>query len=273
MNKDKKNITSIAIGGFDGMHIAHQTLFSNLTKNGAIVSIESGYANITPKNKREEYTAFPIFYYELNDIKQLEGKDFIKLLQKEFPSLRKIVVGFDFCFGKNRGYCVEQLKDIFHGEVVIVNEVSVNNIAIHSRVIREYIKKGDFKTVTTLLGRKYKISGKQIIGQGLGKKEFVPTLNLDIKEFLLPNEGVFITKTVLENIEYPSISFIGHRLTTDGNFAVETHILDKDIEKVSENISIKFYKKLRNNSKFDSFETLKKQIFKDIKDCKNFFDL
>lgn len=273
MNKIKEKITSIAIGGFDGMHMAHQTLFSNLTKNGAIISIESGFANLTPKNIREKYTKYPIFYYELNEIKGLDGKAFIALLKKEFPKLRKIVVGFDFCFGKNRAYCISELKSIFQGEVAVINEISINNIPVHSRVIREYIKKGDFQTANTLLGRKYQILGTQIKGQGLGKKEFVPTININVTDYLLPNEGVYVTKTVVDNISYPSITFLGHRVTTDGNFAVETHILKKDIEVHSKEVTIKFYKKTRGNKKFDSFEELKNQIFEDIKECKTFFNL
>ena len=270
---NKNTITSIAIGGFDGMHIAHQTLFSNLTKHGAIIVIETGYANMTPNTIREEYTTFPIFYYELKEIKHLEGKEFIELLKKEFPNLRKIVVGFDFCFGKNRSYCVDKLKSMFEGVITIINEISINDIAVHSRIIREYIKNGDFKTANTLLGRKYKIRGSQIKGQGLGKTEFVPTINLDIKDYLLPNEGVYITKTVVDKVSYPSITFIGHRVTTDGTFAVETHILNKDIKEHDEHISIKFYEKLRENQKFDSFEKLKEQILNDINACKNFFNL
>ncbi|ADG93953.1 riboflavin biosynthesis protein RibF [Arcobacter nitrofigilis DSM 7299] len=273
MNKDKKNITSIAIGGFDGMHIAHQSLFNNLTSNGAIIAIETGHANMTPKEQREKCTTFPIFYYELNDIKNLSGKEFIKLLKSEFPKLKKIVVGFDFCFGKNRANSTEELKSLFDGEVVVVNEISINDIAIHSRIIREYIKNGDFETANTLLGRKYEIKGTQIKGQGLGKSDFVPTINLDIKEYLLPNEGVYITKTKVDNVSYPSISFLGHRVTTDGNFAVETHILNKDISAHNSNISIKFFKKLRDNQKFDSFEKLKEQIVNDINDCKIYFNL
>lgn len=273
MDKTKENITSIAIGGFDGMHMAHQTLFSNLSKHGAIISIESGYANLTPKNIREKYTTFPIFYYELDEIKALEGKEFIALLKKEFPKLRKIVVGFDFCFGKNRAYCINELKTVFQGEVVVINEISINNIPVHSRVIREYIKDGDFQTANTLLGRKYKIEGTQIKGQGLGKKEFVPTINLDVRDYLLPNEGVYITKTVVDNVSYPSITFLGHRVTTDGKYAVETHILNQDITVKSNIISIKFYKKTRGNEKFASFEELKNQIIKDIQGCKTFFNL
>ncbi|WP_428025181.1 bifunctional riboflavin kinase/FAD synthetase [Arcobacter sp.] len=273
MEKMKNSITSIAIGGFDGMHIAHQSLFTNLTKNGAIIVIESGYVNMTPKKEREEYTNFPIFYYELEDIKHLDGKEFINQLKKEFPKLKKIVVGFDFCFGKNRTYCVDKLKSIFDGDVVVINEISVNDIPVHSRVIREYIKTGDFKTVNTLLGRKYKIKGLQIRGQGLGKKEFVPTINLKVTEYILPKEGVYITKTIVDGESYPSITFIGHRVTTDGSFAIETHIINNEIQVHEKDVSIKFYEKTRDNKKFDSFEDLKNQILNDINDCKNYFKI
>lgn len=268
---NKNSITSIAIGGFDGMHIAHQTLFANLTKNGGIISIESGYANLTPKSNRQEYSDFPIYYYVLDNIKHLTGEEFIQLLKEEFPNIRKIVVGFDFCFGKNRKHCVKDLSQLFDGEVVVINEVSINNIAIHSRVIREYIKTGDMQTANTLLGKKYKISGSQIRGQGLGSKSFVPTINLKVDDFLLPNEGVYATQTILNDKKYESVTFLGHRITTDGSYAIETHIIDKEIINHTQDISIKFFEKIRENKKFDSFEELKNQIDSDIKSVKKFF--
>lgn len=268
---NKNTITSIAIGGFDGMHIAHQELFKNLDNNGAIVSIESGYANLTPKRYRQEYSIYPIYYYVLDRIKHLEGDEFIRLLKEEFPNLKKIVVGFDFCFGKNRKYCTEKLKELFDGEVLVIDEIKLENIAVHSRIIRDYIKDGDIKMANKLLGKEYKIYGQQITGQGLGAKSFVPTINLKVDEFLLPNEGVYITKTILDDLEFNSISFLGHRVTTDGSYAVETHIIDKDIKNNNHTTQIKFCEKLRDNQKFDSFESLKKQIFDDINLAKNYF--
>lgn len=268
---NKNIVTSIAIGGFDGMHIAHQELFKNLDDNGAIVSIETGYANLTPKRYRQEYSIYPIYYYNLESIKHLEGNEFIKLLKEEFPNLKKIVVGFDFCFGKDRKYCIEKLKELFEGEVVVINEVKLENIAVHSRIIREYLKAGNIQIANKLLGKEYKIYGHQIKGQGLGAKSFVPTINLKVEEFLLPKEGVYITKTILDLKEYNSITFLGHRFTTDGSYAVETHILDENIEEKDYTTQIKFYKKIRDNQKFDSFEELKKQIFKDIETTKDYF--
>ncbi len=268
---NKNTITSLAIGGFDGMHAAHQELFKQLDSNGAILSIESGYATLTPKKYRQEYSKYPIYYYVLEEIKHLEGNKFIELLNEEYPKLKKIVVGFDFCFGKNRGYCIEQLKNIFNGEVIVIDEFQIDNISVHSRTIREYISNGDLKTANKLLNKEYKIYGTQIKGQGLGSKSFVPTINLKIEDFLLPQDGVYITKTILNDIEYNSITFLGHRVTTDSSYAVETHIFDKNIINDDYEIEIKFFEKLRDNKKFGSFEVLKKQILNDIKEAKKYF--
>jgi riboflavin kinase/FMN adenylyltransferase len=268
---NKNTITSIAMGGFDGMHSAHQELFKNLDENGAILSIESGYANLTPKRYRQEYSIYPIYYYVLENIRHLEGDEFIKLIKEEFPNLKKIVVGFDFCFGKNRKYCIEKLKDLFNGEVLVIDEIKIDEIPVHSRIIRQYLKDGNIKMANKLLGKEYKIYGHQIKGQGLGTKSFVPTINLKVDEFLLPQEGVYITKTILDNKEYKSITFLGHRVTTDGSYAVETHILDENITNDNYTTQVKFYEKIRDNKKFDSFEDLKKQIFDDIELAKNYF--
>ena len=173
--------------------------------------------------------------------------------------------------GKNRRYCIEGLKKLFNGEVLVLDEIKIDDIAVHSRIIREYIKDGNINMANKLLGKEYKIYGHQIKGQGLGNKSFVPTINLKIDEFLLPKEGVYITKTILDEEEYNSITFLGHRFTTDGSYAVETHIIDKDIVNNNYTTQIKFYEKLRDNQKFDSFEELKKQILDDIESARNYF--
>ncbi|MGE3612610.1 MAG: bifunctional riboflavin kinase/FAD synthetase, partial [Sulfurimonas sp.] len=79
-----RNSTSIAIGGFDGMHIGHQQLFNALDKDGMIVVIETGYANLTPKKEREHFTHFGILYLELESIRHLSGVEFIAFLKEKF---------------------------------------------------------------------------------------------------------------------------------------------------------------------------------------------
>lgn len=268
---DKKNIKAIAIGGFDGMHLAHQELFRNLGNTGAIVCIETGYANLTPNKYRQEYTNYPIYYYVLENIKKLDGKEFIKLLKEEFINLEKIVVGFDFGFGKNRAYDSNSLKELFLKEVVVVNEIKIDETAIHSRTIREFIKDGNIEKANQFLGKNYKVYANSVKGQGLGKKEFVPTINLELEDFLLPNDGVYITKTTILDKTYPSVSFIGNRKTTDDKFAFETHILNEDIDLQSSKISVEFLKKIRGNKKFDSFLELKNEILNDINIAKKYF--
>lgn len=97
---NKNTITTIAIGGFDGMHLAHQELFKNLGENGGIVSIEAGYANLTPRTYRQEYSEYPIYYYDLIDIKHLQGEEFISLLKKRFPKFEKNRCWLWFLFWK-----------------------------------------------------------------------------------------------------------------------------------------------------------------------------
>lgn len=268
----KKDITSIAIGGFDGMHLAHQQLFKQLDSNGAIVVICTGYANLSVKTYRERHTKFPLFFYPLDDIRHLEAEQFISLLQEEFPSLKKIVVGYDFHFGHKASSNTDDLKSLFNGEVVVVDEYKVNSIAVHSRVIRDLLREGEIQSANELLGYNYCMVGYTIKGQGLGKKQFVPTINIDVRDFLIPGEGIYITKTIVSNVEYDSVSFVGHRVSTDGKFACETHLIDQELDDdVPHTVEVKFYQKIRNNKKYEDPKDLKLQILDDITQAKVFF--
>ena len=261
----KNKITSIAIGGFDGMHLAHQELFKKLDKNGAIVVIETGYANLTPKTYRAKYTSYPIFYYPLENIKYLSCVEFINLLKEEYPNLKKIVVGFDFKFGFNATGGVKDLKELFDGQVIIIDEYRYEGEAVHSKVIRDLLSKGEIKKASKFLNKNYTIEGSVIKGQGLGKKQFVPTINILCEDFLLPCEGVYASYTTINNIKYLSATFIGHRLTTDKKYSIETHIIDTNLDSKYSNIQIEFIDKIRDNKRFENFEDLKLQIAKDIK--------
>ena len=264
-----ENSTAIAIGGFDGMHIGHQALFRELGDNGTIVVIETGYANLTPAREREKFSSYGIVYLKLEDIRHLDGHGFIKLLKINFPKLGKIVVGYDFHFGKDRKYSFDDLKEMFDGEVTVVKEVQHKSDSVHSHKIRAKLQIADIKGANEFLGHNYTISGKVIKGQGIGAKELVATVNIEAKNFLLPKEGVYATLTRIEEEEHlhPSVSFVGHRISTDGSFAIETHILDSKIV-CKKRASISFIAFLRENEKFETLEELKKAINNDIKKAK-----
>ena len=254
-------IKSIAIGSFDGLHIAHQTL---INQADALVIIERNGGYLTPGYKRAFYTDKICCFYHFEKVKSLTPKAFVDTLQKDFPALEKIVVGYDFHFGKAKAGNAEMLQSLCNKEIVVVDEVSCEGIPVHSRTIKAYLREGNIAMANMLLGRKYIIEGEVIEGQGLGKKELFPTLNLDVNHYQLPLEGVYATRTKVGKQWLASVSFLGHRVTTDGSYAVETHILDSDIGEVHGNVSIEFVAFMRKNRKFDGLDALKKQIEDDI---------
>ena len=255
------SIKSIAIGSFDGIHIAHQTL---IDKADALVIIERDGGYLTPGHKRSFFTDKVCCFYRFDVIKALTPEAFIEKLQTDFPKLETIVVGYDFSFGKDKAGNAQTLQALFTGNVEVVQEVSVEGVSVHSRTIREYLRKGNIVMANTLLGRTYSIEGEVVSGQGLGKKELVPTLNLNVKAYQLPLEGVYATRTKVNGKWLPSVSFLGHRVTTDDSFAVETHILERDIGEVTGKIEMEFVDFIRSNQKFESLEALKEQIEEDI---------
>ncbi|KIM10937.1 MAG: FAD synthetase [Sulfuricurvum sp. PC08-66] len=265
MSSSITTINSIAIGGFDGMHKAHQQLFARLGKQGAVVVIETGYANLTPAKLRARYCHYPMFHLELDDIRHLDAVGFVEKLAVMFPRLERIVVGYDFMFGKERAYGVGDLARLFAGEVEVVDEVLHEGVSIHSRVIRSYLKEGRIHEANTFLTRNYALYGEVVTGQGLGKSDFVPTLNIANIPNLLPREGVYATFVRCDDEAHfrPAVTFVGHRVTTDGSFAVETHILDERVEGVHR-LEIELVDYVRENRHFESFEALKTQIQSDI---------
>lgn len=264
-----KKITSIAIGGFDGMHLAHQELFSALDEQtGAVVVIETGHANMTKGLERQKYTYHPVFIYHLPEIKHLDAQGFVTKLLEDFPKLEHIVVGYDFHFGKNRAFDFHDLRRFFKGKVRVIDEVCKDGEAIHSHMIRSFLKSGEIRKSKQFLGRDYSIKGFVIKGQGLGAKELVPTINVESDQ-LLPKSGVYVSLTRIndEVSFHPSVTFIGHRVSTDGKEAVETHILDRDIARV-DSVEIVFMDYLRDNQKFDRLDLLKEAIVADIAQAK-----
>ncbi len=265
----KNRIKSIAIGSFDGIHVAHQRL---ILEAEAVVIIERNSGYLTSGFKRSKFTNRPCYFYHFESIKALDPQAFVEMLKVDFPYLEKIVVGYDFHFGKNKAGNAEMLRSLCDKEVMVIDEVSLKGISVHSRTIKNYISSGNMTLANALLGREYHIEGSIIRGQGLGKKSLVPTLNLEVQEYILPLAGVYATLTVIDGLIYESVSFLGHRVTTDGVYAIETHILDKDLGEVKGKIKLVFIAFLRANQKFESLEILKAQITQDIAQAKEVLD-
>jgi riboflavin kinase/FMN adenylyltransferase len=264
----KDNIDTIAIGSFDGIHLGHMQLIDKLGDNGALFVIDKDHANLTPGLKRAEYSKHPCMFYHFLKVKDLSGEEFIKLLKKEFINLKKIVVGYDFQFGKKRSCNTSDLIELYEGKVEIVEEFLYDGVSVHSSVIREALISKDIDNANRFFGREYSIIGRVIKGQGLGKEQLYPTVNIKTEDYLLPSDGVYATRTKIGAKIYDSVSFLGTRVSTDCKYSVETHILDSDIE-VEDEVEIFFVHYLRENKKFSDLKDLKTQITIDIDSAKS----
>lgn len=263
--KQTNKIKSIAIGTFDGLHIAHQAL---VAKAEALVIIERNVGVLTAGYRRSFYTSKPCFFYHFEKIRALSPEAFVQRLKDDFPHLESIVVGYDFHFGKNKMGNAELLKRLCDREVLVIDEVCHGDIPVHSRTIRALLDKGEVKNAGEFLGREYVIGGEVISGQGIGAKSLVATLNLDVQYYQLPLAGVYATRTKIFNKWQDSITFLGHRVTTDGAFAVENHLLDVNLGQIEGSIEVKFIDFIRQNCKFKDLKSLKIQIKNDIIDAK-----
>ncbi|MCV3377479.1 bifunctional riboflavin kinase/FAD synthetase [Campylobacter sp. IFREMER_LSEM_CL2194] len=266
---EKTKITSLAIGRFDGMHLGHYELFKHLDENGAlfIITKEEKEA-LTPKDFRVNLVDFPLIFCDFEKIKDYKGEDFLKLLKQEFPKLEKIIVGYDFKFGKERKCSAKDIQSLCGINTIIVDEFKIQNKSVHTSMIKTLLKEAKVKEAKNFLGRFYTIQANIIKGQGIGAKELFATLNLCVKDFFLPKDGVYATLVKIENKSYHSVSFIGIR-STDENFALETHILDENFTNTNtKSVELSFIDYIRANEKFNDLALLKTQISKDINKAK-----
>jgi len=302
-NKDE--IYSLAIGRFDGLHLGHGAIFAHLGERSAVLIIENHHANLTPN--RAKFAKIPLFFYEFKEIRALCVEDFIAKLRADFANLKQIVVGADFRFGRDRSGGVDELRASFGGEVCVVDEYKISGVAVHSAKIREFLSAGEIEKANKFLGRNYEICGQIVRGAGLGKRELFATINADTNGYFLPKNGVYATFVRIlgasvftparknfddksgENLDkFSQISgdnfgwfwgatFIGNRLSVDGKFAIETHVLaDENGRKIDTdfwqnlgdivglNLEIRFVKFIRENIKFSDLSALKAQISRDF---------
>lgn len=262
---DKNEILALAIGRFDGVHLGHQRIFDLLGSGGGVLIIENGTSILTPR--RELITDLPCFYCHLSEIRELSPKEFVEKISLEFPKLKRLVVGFDFHFGKNRSGDINTLKAHFKGEIIVIDEFKLSGIGVHSTKIKEFLANGNIQKVSEFLGRNYSIWGQVVRGNGIGSKELMPTINTQ-SNYFLPKKGVYATFVRINEQKFQSVTFVGKRLSIDNQFSIETYILGDFDENVSNEIEIEFVEFLRDNAKFSDLTKLKTQILADISKAK-----
>lgn len=285
--KDYKHINfkidnlSLVLGYFDGVHIGHQQLinFAKFNSRGPIgvitfdrplKSIEGCLTSIEEKiDLMKEMKVDYLFVMKVDDnFKHISYIDFInKILKKMNPI--SLYCGNDFTFGYEAKGNVYDLKMTF-SNVKVINYVNdCNHKKISSTNIKKLIKNGEVKEASLFLGRYYSLSGSIEHGFNEGIKLGFPTANLNLAvDYVLPKEGVYITKTKIDNKMYKSITNIGVHPTVNEVLTptIETYIIGLNRNLYGKQIVVFFYKRLRDELKFDTIQKLEEQIKKDEKD-------
>lgn len=270
---------SIALGVFDGFHVAHQAI---LSQEQTLVTFHPHPDIVTQKNPNLKYLSMPEELLRLypktaqihfdKALMQLSAKDFLEALVAYCPHLEAIYVGEDFKFGHKQSGNALFLKDWALAKNISCHIIpliqNTENKAIKSSLIRSLLK-SNFDKAIEYLGHPYLISGIVQKGDQKGRLLGFPTANLLAPpEKCLPSFGVYKSQLQLNNTRYNSITYIGRKPTFSSKKTwVETHIFDFSADLYDQNVSIHLEKKIRDEIKFVSEEALKTQIQKDIKCC------
>ncbi|HIP27221.1 MAG TPA: bifunctional riboflavin kinase/FAD synthetase, partial [Flavobacteriaceae bacterium] len=197
--------------------------------------------------------------------------DFVRNVLVNTLNIKKLVIGYDHRFGKNREGDFEQLTEygeLFDFKVKEITAQDIETVAVSSTKIRKALQEGDIKTANKYLGYEYLLTGKVIRGKGLGSKWNYPTINIQIANpyKLVPKNGVYIVTAHLRDSKFYGIMNIGFRPTVNGkNRTIEVHLLDFKADVYGDNIQVCMIERLRDEQKFPSIDALIEQIKLDEK--------
>jgi riboflavin kinase/FMN adenylyltransferase len=201
--------------------------------------------------------------------------EFIKNILVEKVKVKKVIIGYNYHFGKEQKGDAQTLKDagrIFDFEVEVVEPYKVGQTAVSSSKIRNLIQRGEIEEASRLLGRDYPVIGKVVEGAKRGKTLGYPTANLEISDELYPKTGVYAVDVEWNGQRFYGVTNVGFNPTfvtgqgkKDGQFSLEVHILNFKQEIYGEEIQVNFKRKIRDEIRFESSSHLINQIQKDIR--------
>ncbi|HLT75209.1 MAG TPA: bifunctional riboflavin kinase/FAD synthetase [Ohtaekwangia sp.] len=284
----------VTSGTFDGVHVGHQKILKRINEiaranNGETVVITfwphprlvlhpedatlkllntfEEKASLLKEHGVQHLVRIPF----TKEFSQLSSEEFISDILVDTIGTRKLVIGYDHHFGKNREGSFEQLKangPRYGFEVEEISRQDVDHIAVSSTKIRNALDEGDIETATHLLGKPYSITGRVVPGDKLGRLLGFPTANVEIdtKFKLIPADGIYAVRVDHEHARYDGMMYIGNRPTVNGaRRNIEVNIFDFDRQIYGESLTIYFHKLLRGDTRFDDLESLKAQLFEDKK--------
>lgn len=281
----------VTIGNFDGIHKGHQVLIEKATeyakKNNVISTVftfnnhpvnyfkPNSIKNIITNNDKIKILKTMGVDYIINIpfdeyMTKISGYDFVKDILIDKLGVKKIIVGHDFTFARNKEGNIALLKELSkkYGFLLeIVNPVKIDDIRISSSYIRKLILDGKVEDARKYLGRNYKLSGEVIHSKKLGRTIGFPTANISIDEnIIIPKVGIYATKVYVNGTIYYGATNVGYNPTVNGKkLSIETNILEFNDDIYGKIITIEFLERIRDEKKFNGIEELKEQLQKDTK--------
>lgn len=279
----------VTSGTFDGVHVGHKKILSRLNevarksvgetvvitfwphprlvlypddKQLRLLNTFEEKAELLKKQGVNHLLRIPF----TKEFSQLSSEDFITKILVEKIGTKKLVIGYDHHFGKNREGSFEQLTlnaPKYGFEVEEIPRQDVDHVTVSSTTIRKSIESADLETANHLLGQPYMLSGRVVKGDQLGRQLGYPTANIEIDSIhkLVPADGIYAVHVRHADILYKGALYIGNRPTVDGTKKViEVNIFNFAKEIYGESLTVEFHKFIRGDKKLASLEELKHQI-------------
>lgn len=282
----------VTIGTFDGVHQGHRKIITNIVQLAKASGGESVLLTFFPHprmilhpedqslklittiaEKASLLEALGIDHLIITpfsrDFSNQTPQQYIENVLVKQIGTKKIVIGYDHRFGKDRSGGLEDLQrlgPVYGFDVMEIPEQDINEVAVSSTRIRAALLDSDIATANTFLGYPFFITGKVIRGDQIGRQIGYPTANIQPLENykLIPGDGIFAVKLDIDGVTYKGMAYIGTRPTVNGlTRNIEVNIFDFDREIYNQTIRMEFLQYIRGDVKFASLDELKAQLAQD----------
>ena len=282
----------VTIGTFDGVHIGHRKIIAGIKELAESTGGETVILTFFPHPRmilhpEDESLKLITTIAEKAELLERIGVDHLIItpFSRDFSNqsaesyirdvlvnkigTKKIVIGYDHRFGKDRqgGFeDLQRLSPVYGFDVVEIPEQDINEVAISSTRIRNALLSGDIHLANAFLGYPFFITGKVVRGDQIGRQLGYPTANIVVEEKykLIPCDGIFAVTVIIADQKYKGMAYIGSRPTVNGlTRNIEVNIFDFSEEINSQTIRMEFHHYIRGDVKFSSLEELKVQLAQD----------
>lgn len=298
-NADIQRPTVLTLGVFDGLHLGHQLIMRTVVERARALGVIPTAITFDPHPRSvlhpqssppllqtldQKVEGFGVLGIEqtivvrfTEDFSKIAAEDFLRDVVMDRLHAREVYLGRGFAFGHNRQGNIGLLRQLSKelgfvaGEVP---EVGLRGQRVSSSKIRELLALGKVNLARRMLGRPYGVEGRVERGNERGHALGFPTANLRPQNRVIPANGVYVTGTLIDGQWRRSVTNVGTRPTfeTGSEPSVETFVMNWDGDLYGDVIRVRFLYRLRDERKFDSLESLKAQITRDVERAQNYFE-